>query len=95
MTTSDTPPGPYKDAADAWRADPRKAVKDYPDVAVEMEKASAVLAGARLYAVQRGLSRAQAVTLVGDLQERLKTNIEHGKTIPDVRVKKQEQERER
>lgn len=95
MTTSDSDRGPNAAAADAWRLDARKAVKAYPEKAEELAKASAVLAAGRLFVVQKGFDRAAAAQWVKQMEDRLANNIEHGKTIPDVRVRTPNQERDR
>lgn len=93
MTNSASERGPHATAADAWRIDPQRAAKDHPERAEEMAKASAIVSAARLQVIQRGLDRPQAAAFAAKMKDRLATNIEHGKTIPDVRVRSHDRER--
>lgn len=74
--------GPHAVAADAWARDPGKAPTKYPDLALEMTKASAWLAIARNKAMDGGLNGNALNAMIGKLQARFAADLEHGRSIP-------------
>ena len=76
--------GPYAAAAEAWQHDPARASRQFPAQAIEMAKATALLQASRskLTAAKMDAKSQQAV--LGGLTLRLASDIEHGRTVPDL-----------
>ena len=76
--------GLHAAAADAWQRDPAGASRQFPAQAKEMAKADALVQASRSKLTAGNMDARNQQTVLSTLSRRLASDIEHGRTMPDL-----------